>query len=303
MEIGLIVLTQTLTMFLLMALGIALYRAKVITDTGSAELSKLLITVIIPAAILKSYAVKYTAEKGAGLVYSSLYTAVSLLLAMAICHFFYGSRRRIDNFGVSFSNAGFVGIPLVSAVLGEENIFFVAIYVALLNFLQQTYGVMVMTGERRAEAGKIAKNPVLLSLLAGIAVFYLQIPVPKILTSCISFVAGLNTPVAMIVLGVFLAQTSFLEIITDRNVMTASFYRLILIPAVTLLVLIILPGPGTIKLVVLIAAATPIGSNVAVFARLYGQDYTYAVKTVCASTLYSIITLPLIVAAASHLFH
>jgi len=303
MELAIIVLNQTVTMFILMAVGYILYRLKIMTNHCSRELSKVLITVVIPAVIIKSYAVEFSQEKLYRLGMACLASVAALVTAIVISFFLYGNRRRIENFGAAFSNAGFVGIPLVSAVLGQEAVFYVSIYVALLNLLQQTYGVMVMTQSTAyIKPKKVAANPILVSLVIGLALFFLPVQLPGILSDCIGYVAGLNTPVAMLVLGIYLAQENIRDIFTDLRLYLSSAVRLLIVPLVTVGVFLLLPIPTDIKMVELIAAATPIGSNVAVFAQLHDLDYGYAAKLVCNSTILSIFILPIVVWIASAVF-
>ena len=299
-----IVLKQTVTMFILMAAGAVFYRTKLISNACGKELSRLLITVIIPCVIVKSYAVEFSQEKLLGLGMAAAAALLSLAVAMAICHVVYGKRRKIENFAVSFSNAGFVGIPLVSAVLGEEAVFYVSIYVALLNLLQQTYGVMVMTeNPGYIRPGKVLKNPVLCALALGLILFLLPGKPPALVMDCVGYIAALNTPVAMIILGIYLAQTPFRDLFFNVGIYGASALRLLVIPLATVLALSLLPVSGEIRMIELIAAATPVGSNVAVFAQLHGLDYGHATKLVCNSTILSILTLPAVVWAASMIFY
>ena len=79
-----------------------------------------------------------------------------------------------------------------------------------------------------------------------------------------------------------------------------SLVRLIIIPLVSMLVLFLIPASyAEMRMALLIVAACPVGSNVAVYAQLYDSDYSYAVETVIISTLLSIITIPLVVQLAS----
>ena len=97
MELSVIVLKQTITMFILMTAGYILYKAKVITNACSRELSKMLITVVIPCVIIQSYAVPFSSEKFRYLLMAGSAAAISLVVAMAICHVVYGRRKKIEN--------------------------------------------------------------------------------------------------------------------------------------------------------------------------------------------------------------
>lgn len=300
MELGILVLKQTILMFLLMAVGYVVYRKKIISDSGAGELGKLLVNLAIPAVILNSCLTDYQAERFRNLCIAAVLSLLSLVLSMVICQILYGNRHRLNNFGNAFSNAGFIGIPLVSAVLGEEAVFYVSAYVAFLNILQQTYGIWVITGSGDSiRPKKVMRNPVLLAFILGMLLYVLPIPIPALVSSAVSYVAGLNTPLAMMILGIYLAQSSLKDVLCTAELYAASAVRLLLIPAITMAMLTILPVSTLIKMTVLIAAAAPVGANVAIFAQLYGQDYTYGAKLVCNSTILSIVTMPVLVAVAS----
>jgi malate permease and related proteins len=208
----------------------------------------------------------------------------------------YGMRKPIDNFGTAFCNAGFIGIPLVTAVFGNEAAFYVASFASILNLLQWTYGIVIIT--RRKDMINIKKvfvNPVTISLVIGLFLFITGIKLPEVINSTMAGVAALNTPAAMIVLGYYLSCVRIRDLLLNPSLYLASFVRLIIIPMLTLLVLYIIPaGHGQIGMITLIATATPVGTSTAIFAQKFGQDYERAVCMVCLSTLFSIITMPVV---------
>lgn len=296
MEIVFIIARQLLIMMVYLAIGFALFKAGLITKDGSKSLAHLLLYCILPCVIVKSFCIQRTAENTASFAVSLFYAALLLLAAMAISFVLY-RHSPIDNFGAAFSNAGFMGFPLITAVLGDGSVFYAAGFVALLNALQWTYGQWILSGDRKKISFKaIVTNPIILSLVLGIVIFMGNIPVPSLLTSVMGTVSEMNAPVAMIVLGVYLAQTDIKKMFSMPHLYTVSAVRLILIPVVSLLLLRFLPhSNASIAMALLVAAAAPIGSNVAVYAQKLDLDYTYAVQTVCLSTLLSIITMPVMI--------
>lgn len=301
MGIVFLLLKQNLIMFIYLLIGYFLFRKKLVSTQGSADIGRMLLYVVMPTAILKSYLVDFSAEKLEGLAVSFILAILSLLLAIFIARIFFKKDAGIERFGVAFSNAGFIGIPLVQMTLGEEAVFYVASFVALLNILQWTYGVLVITGDKSAVSfAKIRTNPIVLSFLAGILLFFLPVSLPAAVTGIISAIAAMNGPLAMIVLGVYLAQISLKSLFTDKRVYLASAVRLLVIPALTIVLMMLFPDKyHMIKLTILIAASAPVGSNVAIFAQIYDKDYTQAVKEVCMSTLFCIITLPIMLGIAN----
>ncbi len=301
MSIGLILLRQIIIMFLFMAVGFLLYKNKKISLQGNRELGTLLLYIILPASIIKSYLTEFTREKLIGLLLSLIMAALALAVSMLVSGIVFGSRHKVEHFSAAFSNAGFIGIPLVKAIVGEEGIFYLAAFVAMLNILQWTYGVVVMSGKREAiSKKKLITNPIVIALGIGLVFFFLPLQVPGILSESLTMTANMTAPVAMIILGVYLGQMEGKELFQGKEVLLCSLLRLVVIPLLTFGVLSLFSGEYlAIKLAVLTAAAAPVGSNVAIFAQLNGLGYTEAVKNVTVSTIFSIVTMPVILSIAA----
>ena len=295
-----IVLRQIVIMFLYMAIGGLLFQKGLITKEGSKSLANLLLYVVLPCVVVKSFCVARTPERMSGLLVSFLAALGILLLAMAVSHLLF-QKNPIDDFGAAFSNAGFMGFPLVAAVQGSEAIFYAAGFVALLNALQWTYGQSLISGDPGYRSPKaILKNPLVLSLLLGILIFCFEIPMTTIASDLLAALSALNAPLAMVILGVYLAQTDPKTLFNDPHLYVVAAARLVLIPLLTILVLKLLPAEyAAIATTLVIVAAAPIGSNVAVYAQKLGKDYAYAVRGVCLSTLLSAITMPLLMLFAN----
>lgn len=295
----LILLRQIAIMALLMAVGIVLSRRGFLSPQGTKDLGAILLRIIIPCVIVKSYITTYSRERLLELALSAGLALVAFLLAMAIAYLVYGKRRRIENFASAFCNAGFIGIPLAQAVIGDEGVFYMAASVALLNLFQWTYGVYIMTDRRDSISAKtIAKNPVVIAIVIGIALFLSRLPVPGILTSTLGYIAGMNTPVAMILMGTYMAKLPWRKLL-DKRAYGCVLLRLVVIPAAVLAVFWALPiSNQNVALAAYLAAATPVGANICVFAQQYDCDYEFSVVTVCLSTVLSIVTVPLMVSLA-----
>ncbi len=295
----LILLRQIAIMALLMAVGIYLSRKGFLSPQGTKDLGAILLRIIIPCVIVKSYITTYSRERLLELALSAGLALVAFILAMGIAYLVYGKRRRIENFASAFCNAGFIGIPLAQAVIGDEGVFYMAASVALLNLFQWTYGVYIMTDRKDSIRAKtIVKNPVVIAIVVGIALFLSRLPVPGILTSTLGYIAGMNTPVAMILMGTYMAKLPWRKLL-DKRAYGCVLLRLVVIPAVVLAVFWALPiSNQNVALAAYLAAATPVGANICVFAQQYDCDYEFSVVTVCLSTVLSIVTVPLMVSLA-----
>ena len=297
METALILARQILQMFLLGGLGYALFKTKKITQEGSKALGNILIYLALPAVIINGFLVERTTEHLLGILYSAGCAAALLLLSILISRFVFRNDP-IAAFAGAFSNPGFFGIPLIIASVGQGAVFYVACFVAFLNIGQWTYGVSVLTGQplrQGLQPKKLIKAPFIIAILIGLLLFLTQIQLPAVISGCLSSVAALNTPLAMFTVGIYLAQTDIPGMLRRRSVYMIALVRLLVIPAVSLLLLSLLPQAlHDMKLVLLLAIACPVGSNVAVYAQLHGKDYPYAVETVIISTLFSIVSIPLL---------
>ena len=294
-----ILLRQIAIMALLAAVGVCLSRKGFLSPQGTKDLGAILLRVIIPCVIVKSYITEFSRERLLELALSAGLALIGFILAMVISYLVFGKRRRLENFAASFCNAGFIGIPLAQAIIGEEGVFYIAASVALLNLFQWTYGVYIMADRKDAISAKtIAKNPVVIAIVIGVVLFVSQIPVPGIVTSTLGYIAGMNTPIAMILMGTYLAKLPLKKLL-DKRAYGCVLFRLVIIPAVILLVFWVLPvSNADIALAAFLAAATPVGANICVFAQQYDCDYEFSVVTVCLSTLLSVVTVPLLVSFA-----
>ena len=303
METAYIVFRQTVVMFLYMSAGYCLFKTEKLTYRGSKDIATLLVWLVIPAVLVNSFCAERSLSRIIELLESAFVTALSLIIAMAVAKLIFRDRP-VDNFGAAFSNAGFIGIPLVQAALGDDAVFWIASMVAMMKVLQWSYGVGLLTGERSAVGLRhLIFNPILVGITIGLILFFtgLGTHLPEVVSTALAGVSSLNAPLAMIVLGSYLAQSDMKKLFTSPALYKLSAVRLILVPAVTLLALHFIPVRTEILLTVFIGASTPIGANVAVYAQLYDKDYPYACQTVALTTLLSIITLPLMLLLADPL--
>ena len=136
----------------------------------------------------------------------------------------------------------------------------------------------------------------MLGLLAGLPVFLLSVSVPAPLENAVSMIAALNSPLAMIVIGVHLAKADLISTLKDVRCYPASLLRLIVLPAVIMPAVIALPRPDNYqKITLAVMFGAPVAASCALFSSKFRRDSELAGRLVAMSTLFSIITLPLVV--------
>lgn len=298
-----ILLKQIIMMFLLAGIGYFLFLSGKITLEGSKTLGNILVYVSLPCVIINGFLVEMTAERSRGLLISFFASAIVLTLSIFISRGIF-RKDGVAGFAGAFSNAGFFGVPLIAASVNEGAVFYIAAFIAFLNILQWTYGVYLLTG-RRGEFSirKLVTAPFFLAIIVGIICFYGQIQLPEVLDNAVGYLAGMNTPIAMFTMGIYMAQMKGESLLKDSKLYGISFVRLLVIPVLVVLVFCLLPETySELKMSVLIAAACPVGANIAVYAQLHEKNYVYAVKTVVVSTLASLLTMPVIILMANYMW-
>lgn len=305
-----IILQQILTMALYMLCGYLLYKTGKITDEGSRSIANLLPWVVIPSTLINSFLVEYSAEKMKNLLIAFALAGATLLISVIISRLIFRNSG-VECFGVSFSNAGFIGIPLVQSAVGDEGVFYLSGILIIMNLLQWTYGIPLLRKDSKerakSDSGQSLKSvllsPIVLCAAAGVIIFITGMgpSLPKVLTTFIGGLTQLNAPLGMVVLGIYLGRIKLMDIFTTKRLYLVSAVRLLLIPIVTVLAFAFLPVPYPIKMTMVIAGAAPVGVNVAVYAQLYDADYEYACLTVTQSTILSIAVMPGIIWMAEQL--
>ena len=210
-------------MFLLMAGGFFLWRRRMLSGQGTEDIGKLLTSAVIPVILLNSLWGEKTAEKTALLLQSAVASALLMALSVALAALLF-SRDGVSCFSAAFSNAGFIGIPLVQSVLGGDAAFLISAMIVMIGLLQYTVGLFMITGDRgKMKAGAVLKNPVVLSVALGVLLYAANIPKPALAASLFSTVGSINTPLVMLLLGAYLAKTDLKKVFAIASNYGVSF--------------------------------------------------------------------------------
>ena len=297
------VVQQVLILFILICVGFVSSKTKLLKGEAIPSINNLLLYIITPAVIIESFSREYNPELlislGKAALASLVVHVINIAGAILLVRDKSKAREAVLRFGTVFSNCGFMAIPLQSALLGAEGIFYCAAFIAVFNLFCWTYGVFVMGGK---EAGFSPKsfiiNPGVIAVSIGLILFFLPISLPDIILSSLRNLAALNTPIPMIVIGYYLSCFTSLRTLKNAKLWLATLLRLIVLPLVAILLLCALGIKGTILSSIAISACAPVAANALVFASKYNRDTELAATFVSASTLASIVTMPIVVSLA-----
>lgn len=293
---------QVAVMFLLMGLGWAAYQFRWFRGDAVKGMTNLLLYIVSPAVIIQAFQRPFDAGelRTIGIVFLVDVAAFAITIALAQAIFTRrlvpdAARRVALRFGTVYSNAGFMGIPLAQAILGDDGVFYAVAYIAAFTIFVWTHGVAVFGGsgeDLRQRTRRVLLNPNLVAIVVALALFVLSIGIPSPFADAIGHVAAMNTPLSMIVVGSNLAALSLRTIFNDGWVWLGAVVRNVVVPVIFVGLLALLPIDPVARLSVLIPVATPVAAFLVIFSMLHDRDPRFATRLMCLSTLLSVVTLP-----------
>ncbi len=305
MNIFLSTLNQTAFLFTLIIVGFVLAKLRVIPENSAAVLAKLENTVFIPALILGNFIENFTVERISGaktlLLVSVILTVLMAVVAVIISKCMTRDRyiQKIYTYGLAFSNFGFMGNAVVSALFPE--IFFeYLLFVLPLWVLIYLWGVPVLlipeSGEKQSllQKCKAFVNPMFVSMFIGMLLGLIGLKLPSFFTSVISTAGDCMSPVAMLLTGITVSSISLKRTFSDLRTYIVSLIRLVVIPLAFIGAARFLPLSETVFTCALCSLAMPLGLNTIVVPSAYGKDTTVAAGMAVISHLLSCITIPLL---------
>ena len=299
-----IVAVQVIILYLIAFVGFFADKSKIFVRADATKLVDLIFNLILPFAIINSFlSMERTREHIRGLILSVLLAVLTHIFAIAVASPCFRKRPKAEqgvyHYAIVFSNAAFLALPLAQSVVGEEGVFYSSCYVAVFNVLAFTYGISrISGGKAKINVKSLFLNPGSVSVLIGIPLFLLQVKLPDFLLDTMARIGACNSPMAMIVFGTFLANCNFKNFFAKKEVYFVSFLRLILIPITMLFVFKLIGVSGNMLIALTISASAPVATNTAMYAAKYENDTALSSELVGQTSIFSIATMPVIVALA-----
>jgi predicted permease len=207
-------------------------------------------------------------------------------------------QRGVLRFASIYGNTGFMGIPLIQAVLGDAGMLVAVTSLVVFNISTWTHGAILIGGKERASVKKALLNPGTIGFLIAVVLFAGGITLPGPVADAVGFVGSLNTPLAMIIIGGQMAAVDLKSILKDARLYVSALLKLLVIPMISLLVLLPLGVEPIIVVAVTILAGCPTAGATSIMSEMMGKDSSLAARLVTLSTIFCVITLPLVAAIA-----
>lgn len=298
-----LLLQQMSVLFIFMILGYMCGKLKVLPDASAKSVSWIVVNIANPALILSASMSDEKMLQGEQLL-KAFGIAILVFLFLIIISLFLPFLLRVpkEDKGVFrvmtiFSNIGFMGFPVVSAVYGETALMYASLFLFPYSILIYTYGIMAMRKETDAQGGlqwKKIFNVGVIACVLSVCLYIADVSMPTMVKTTVMDLSKLTAPLSMIVIGQSMTHFKLGKLFTDVRLLLFSALKLIMIPILGILLLKLLISDTMILGVCLIMLATPVGSMTAMLAQQYDGNYEMASRGVALTTLLSVVTIPLV---------
>lgn len=294
--------TQVGVLYVIVLAGFICDKAKIFTEKTARATVNLLLYIVTPCTLINSFIeIEMNEDTVKNFFISFAVATATHIIAIILNKPFYRKKADEDNavyqFASVYGNVGFMALPLAQAVLGAEGVFFCANGVVVYNIICFTHGVALMSKTKeKFNIKKLILNPGVISVLIGLPIFLLKINVPYVLSEPVNMMSKLNTPVAMLIFGTYLAHTDLKTMFTEKRIYKVAFLKLIVLPLICLGGYYLCGISGILLTASIITASVPSANNTFMFASKYDRDAAVASKTVALVSFISIITMPVMIA-------
>ena len=223
---------------------------------------------------------------------------------ITVCHMDHGKMfhlNTVEYTSAYYSNSGNLIVPLVTYILGKEWVIYGCVFMSVQLFFIWTHCKCKISGETEISLKKILLNINMISVFAGVFLFFTKIRFPEIIGNTLSSVGSMIGPLSMIVTGMLIAGVDLKKVFTNKRIYLVTFIRLVIEPIIALAVIILLgmknwhPQAENIILITYMAAITPCASTITQMCQVYGNDSKYASAINVMTTLLAVVTMPVFV--------
>ena len=201
----------------------------------------------------------------------------------------------------TFNNIGFMGFPVIAAAYGNGALIYAVPFSIMFNILCYTWGIPTLCGGGEKGNWKRIINIGTISGIISIVLFFMQIPVPKMICSLSAGLSNLTGPLSMLVIGISIAAMELKDLFTDVKLLKFALIKLLAVPVAAMLLVCQVIDNRLICEVFLVMMATPAASMCAMLSQQYGGDYELAAKGVALTTILSVVTMPIVSEIVFHI--
>ncbi len=299
-----IVFFQMLSLLVMIGVGFLATKTGMVDDNTNKHLSTLIVNIFNPLLIFSSAAnsigqVPLQTLLLVGMIAAGMF-AFFIVVGMILTPFFDKDQmqRKVYQLMFVFSNLGFIGIPVVSSILGAQYVVYVTEFILVYTVLFYTYGIAIMEGRFSASSLRSMFNSGTVFGVAALIVILFEINLPDFLKSAATYLGNATTPLSLICVGYTLANADIRRIICNGKLYVFSAIKLLILPLLLLpLVRLATHDAGVIS-VCMIMFGMPVGNMPLMIGTEKGIDCTNCSAAIILTTVLCVLTIPVLLTVA-----
>ncbi len=270
-------------------------------ETTNAKMSKMIVNLFNPLLALSgaANAVGKISLDTLGLVF---FVAVCMFTSFIIVSVFTARffdkdvmQQRVYKLMVVFPNCGFIGIPVVSSLLGQEYVVYVSIFVLVYNLYFYTYGVSVPEGKFSLKSLKALNNPGTYCCVLGLLLIVFSVNLPDFLLTAVTSIGNCASPLALMTVGYSLYYADLKRIFNQPRLYAFSAMKLLVLPLIALPLLRLLPLKSDLLMLVMIMFGMPVGNMPLILAAERNIDCSVCSAAIMMTTVFCVVTIPILI--------
>lgn len=296
---------QVFILYILIAVGFFADKFGLYTEKASKLNTNLLFYIVTPLVIVNSFlTIESSPENlknfGIAALLGVAIHVVGIILVLPLFRKTEKSKAGIYRYACIYGNCGYMALPLAQAVLGAEGTFYCSAVIMIFNIFCFTHGIYIIGAQKGGfDFKKLLINPGTIGVAIGLPLYLFGVELPTIIETPITSLAALNTPLAMLIFGTYIAHTDIKTMFIDKNIYLVGIVKLIAIPLVMIAAFKLFNIPTLLATAIAVSASAPCANNTVIFAGKYDLDTGTASKTVALVSFFSIITMPVMIALAA----
>lgn len=295
---------SVVSLFIIILVGVYGSRKKIITPELNKGLTDILIKIALPFMIVSSFMFTYD-DTIKTYVLKTFYYSLGAYAVMAFVSYIIlmpvkKDKKTVLHFANVFVNTGYVGFPVLNSVFGSEGVIYGSIFNVFFVIFVWTYGIMLYKGKLekgylKTEIISLVFNPSIIAVIIGMVIMVLDIEIKGALLSSIKSIGNISGPLSMFIIGVILSNVKTKQHLKDWTVYYGITIKLIIIPAIIYLLSLLIGDTSKSIYSIIIMTAMPASAMTSILAESFNKEKEFAAIIVSATTLISLITVPVII--------
>lgn len=289
------IVTQMIILLLIMIVGFAGAKKNVFNDEVNVYASNILLRIGIPGLIISSVknGSPFTGSEllNVLIIFSlfTIFTGIVSKISVEVLHI--QKNKALWQFMILFTNAGFMGLPAIQAILGDQAMLYGALFLLPLNCLMYGYGESLFR-KGGFSFKKFMNGPMIASIVALILCIF-NIKLPYVVAQTCTYIGNVTTPLSMMVIGAGLVKMDVKELL-DIKLWVFTIFKMIVLPLIYMFSLSIFQIDPLIENTIILIMCMPVASNSSVYALMYDEDAMLASKAIFMTSVACVITIPIV---------